>query len=177
DRLAQSVPDSANVDLVPAFSGLGAPWWDPHAEAAVTGLGLGTSQAHVARAAFDSIVLQVADVLDAADRASSTPVRTVMVDGGSSRNDWLMQQQADLSGRTIVRSHIAELSAMGVAHLAGLGCGLWDEATLNRISGEGTRFTPSIPAQAAELRRDRWLTAVARSRFATRSPTRSPVTV
>ena len=165
DRLAQSVPDSHNVDLVPAFSGLGAPWWDPQAEAALTGLGLGTVQAHVARAAFDSIVLQVADVLAAADRASRTPISTVLVDGGSSRNDWLMQQQADMSQRSIVRSSVAELSATGVAHLAGLGCGLWSPESLAAILAGGTRFEPEASAAAVGVRRDRWLRAVARARF------------
>jgi glycerol kinase len=165
DRLAQSVGDSNGVDLVPAFSGLGAPWWDPQAEAAITGLGLGTTQAHVARAAFDSIPLQVTDVLDAAERAARTPIATVMVDGGSSRNDWLMQQQANLSGRTILRSPIAELSAMGVAHLAGLGCGVWTAHTLAALQTEGTRFEPGVPASEAQSRRDRWARAVTRSRF------------
>jgi glycerol kinase len=165
DRLAQSVDDSNGIDLVPAFSGLGAPWWDPHAEAAITGLGLGTTQAHVARAAFDAIVLQVTDVLDAASRAATTPITAVMVDGGSSRNDWLMQQQADLSGRRIVRSAIAELSAMGVAHLAGLGCGLWTAQSLAAVRTAGTRFQPVRSSAEVEIRRAQWLRAVDRSRF------------
>jgi glycerol kinase len=165
DRLAQSVEDSNNVDLVPAFSGLGAPWWDPQAEATITGLGLGTTQAHVARAAFDSIALQVTDVLEAAARAARTPITTVMVDGGSSRNDWLMQQQANLSGRSILRSSVAELSAMGVAHLAGLGCGVWTPQSLAALHSEGSRFEPAISHSEAQSRRDRWARAVSRSRF------------
>jgi glycerol kinase len=165
DRLAQSVDDSNGIDLVPAFSGLGAPWWDPQAEAVIAGIGLGTTQAHVARAAFDSIVLQVTDVLDAAARAARTPIDTVMVDGGSSRNDWLMQQQADLCGRSILRSATAELSAMGVAHLAGLGCGVWTAQTLSDMDTVGTRFEPSIAYDAAQSRRRQWLHAVDRSRF------------
>jgi glycerol kinase len=165
DRLAQSVDDSNGIDLVPAFSGLGAPWWDPQAQAVITGLGLGTTQAHVARAAFDSIVLQVSDVLDAAARAARTPINTVMVDGGSSRNDWLMQQQANLCGRSILRSATAELSAMGVAHLAGLGCGIWTAQTLGALDTAGTRFEPAVAREAAQSRRARWLHAVDRARF------------
>lgn len=165
DRLAQSVTDSHNVDLVPAFSGLGAPWWDPQAQAAITGIELGTAQAHVARAAFDSIVLQVADVLDAADRASGEAVRTVLVDGGSSRNNWLMQQQADVAGRDVVRSAVAELSASGAAHLAGLGAGIWTEEDLAAFSPKRTVFTPDLDSRASAARRDRWTRAVNRSRF------------
>lgn len=165
DRLAQSVLDSNNVDLVPAFSGLGAPWWDGQAQAAITGIELGTVQAHVARAAFDSIVLQVADVLSAADHASGSPIDTVLVDGGSSRNDWLMQQQADLGQRNIVRSSIAELSATGAAHLAGIGCGVWTEADVAALARPRTLFHPSLDLEAVRARRTRWLRAVQRARF------------
>jgi len=173
DRLAQSVTSSAGVTLVPAFSGLGAPWWDDRAQATLTGFQLGTSQAEVARAAFESIPLQIEDVLWFADQSCGARIATVLADGGPSRNDWLMQLQADLSQRTVERSDVAELSATGVAHLAGLGIGLWSPDDVAALPRHRTVFTPRMsPTDAAALR-THWLAAVASARGL--QPERTPV--
>jgi len=151
------------VDLVPAFSGLGAPWWDEGATAVLSGFELGSSRAALARAAVESIALQVEDVLVAAESAGR-PLTTVLADGGPSSNDWVMQLQADLSGRTVVRSSVPELSAVGVAHLAGITAGVWDEAAVRSLPRATASFAPVIPPEDAAARRTRWLTALARAR-------------
>lgn len=164
DQLARTVDDAHGVALVPAFAGLGAPWWDAAATAVLTGFDLGTTPAHLARAAFESIVLQIDDVLRAAEALTGRPIDTILADGGPSRNDWLMQQQADLGGRTVARSTVAELSALGVAHLAGLSIGLWTPARLESVRPARFSFTGSADPLPAERRRARWLEAVARAR-------------
>ncbi len=161
--LGQASPAST-VDLVPAFAGLGAPWWDENAVAVLSGFDLGTPRAAIARAAVESIVLQIEDVLVAAD-GSGARVQWILADGGPSSNDWLVQLQADLSQRGVVRSDVAELSALGVAHLAGIGAGLWDDKQLAAKPRDVAVFRPEIDADAATARRARWLQAVARSRY------------
>ncbi|BDI21547.1 FGGY family carbohydrate kinase [Herbiconiux sp. L3-i23] len=160
--LAADAQPSA-VDLVPAFSGLGAPWWDERATAVLTGFELGTSRAAIARAAVESIPLQIEDVLVEADDAAGR-VDTILADGGPSSNDWLVQLQADLSQRTVVRSGIAELSALGAAHLAGIASGVWSADDVDALPRSSDTFTPILGADAASERRARWLGAVSRSR-------------
>ncbi|SEE67354.1 FGGY family carbohydrate kinase [Ruania alba] len=173
ELLGVSVPDLATlaadasdggVDLVPAFSGLGAPWWDTAAQAALTGMTLGTGRAEVARAAVDAVVLQIEDVL-AAVAGAGTPVTTVLADGGGSGNDWLMQHQADLSGRQVHRARVSDLSALGAAHLAGDVAGLWADAP-PAPAGQGGPdiFTPRLDPTRADARRQRWAAAVGRAR-------------
>ena len=165
EALAQSVPDSGGVMLVPAFTGLGAPYWKPDARGTLTGLTRGTTLAHIARAALESIAFQSAALLQAMSRdavaAGAQPVTELRVDGGACVNDMLMQFQADLLGITVVRPAVTETTALGAAYLAGLSCGVFasrDElASLWRAE---RRFEPSRSASAAAALMDRWEHAV-----------------
>ena len=163
--LGQSAPDTQGVDFVPAFAGLGAPWWDENAVALITGLGLGTTPAHIARAAFESVALQTEDLFAAVESRLGTTIHTVLADGGPSQNDWLMQIQADLSGRRVERSNVAEISATGAAHLAGIGCGFWTTEECAILPRDRSPFERTISGEAAEVRRASWHAAIARSRF------------
>jgi glycerol kinase len=125
DALAASVPDTAGVHVVPAFVGLGAPHWDPHARGAILGLTRGSGRAHIARATLESIAFQCRDVLEAMAQDRGEPFREVRVDGGAAANDLLMQMQADLLGVPVVRPKITETTALGAAYLAGLATGFW----------------------------------------------------
>ncbi|KJQ52881.1 FGGY family carbohydrate kinase [Microbacterium sp. SA39] len=160
DGLARTVSDSGGVDIVPAFAGLAAPWWDERATGIVSGLQLGSDRARVARAAFESIALQIEDVLSAAEREGGRQFARVLADGGPSRNPWLMQLQADLSGRTVARHDGADLSALGAARLAALAAGVAEEPT---EAASHSEFVPD-PAADAAPRRARWSAAVARAR-------------
>ncbi|MDA1004791.1 MAG: glycerol kinase GlpK, partial [Chloroflexi bacterium] len=126
EALAASVPDAGGVVFVPAFTGLGAPDWDPHARGALLGLTRGTTRAHIARAALEAIALSSAELIAAMDADLPTPVSELRVDGGASANDLLMQLQADVAGVTVVRPRNAETTALGAAFLAGLGAGVWE---------------------------------------------------
>jgi glycerol kinase len=165
DELARLAADAASegVCLVPGFNGLGAPYWDLDAVGLLAGFTLGTSRAAVARAALESIPHQVTDVLEAIDR-SVGQVRELFTDGGPTRNDGLMQLQADLAGRPVLRSHTAELSALGCAHLAGLGTGLWDRKALDALPRARDRFEPELAAEERTAQRQTWRRAVARAR-------------
>lgn len=165
DVLAQSVPDSAGVNLVPAFSGLGAPWWDAKAKSVLVGFGPGTGRAHLARAAFESIPFQVEDALERADAISGVRIETVLADGGPTRNNWLMQRQADLSGRRVERSDVAELSVSGAAHLAGITAGFWSEQDVAALPRRRSVFQPAGEEASRRASRMEWGRAVARSRF------------
>jgi glycerol kinase len=161
--LAEAAPADAGIDLVPAFAGLGAPWWDENAQAVVIGLGRGSGAADLARAGAESIPLQIEDVLAAAD-ADGARIDRILVDGGPAGNDWLMQLQADLSQRDVVRPDVAALSALGVAHLAGVQAGLWTDADVLALPRTSTEFTPGLDADRSRRRRQRWLAAVAAAR-------------
>ena len=161
--LAATVPDSRGVQIVPAFGGLGAPWWDPTAVATATGFSFGMTRAPFARAALDSIAHQIADVLNAV-RASGAPVERLLVDGGPTRNDQLMQFEADMIAAPVERTSVAELSAMGVAHLAGVSAGLFTLECLGRIDRGAERFTPRLSAEDRSAHRRAWGAALARAR-------------
>ncbi|TCN38335.1 glycerol kinase [Kribbella orskensis] len=154
---------SDGVQLVPGFTGLGAPWWDGSAVGLVSGLTLGATPAQLARAAVESIACQVEDVLAAVD-ALGTPVTTVLADGGASADDSLMQLQADLSGRVVRRSADGQLSANGAARMAGLGCGLWTEAELPGLTPAYDDFRPALDPGLRARRLAEWHDAVDRSR-------------
>ncbi len=162
-RLAATAPDTRGVCVVPAFGGLGAPWWDASAVGTVTGFTFGVTRAPFARAALDSIAHQIADVLDAV-RASGAPVERLLVDGGPTRNDQLMQFEADMVGVPVERTDVAELSAMGVAHLAGVAAGLFTMEGLSRLDRGGRAFTPSRAPEDRLSERKAWAHAVARAR-------------
>ena len=165
DALARTVDSSDGVNIVPAFAGLGAPWWDEQAEAAITGFNLGTAGAHLARAAFESIALQIEDVLTAAQESTATHIGSVLADGGPTANTWLMQLQADLSQRTVLRSTVADLSALGVAHLAAIQSGLCTGEEVHAFPRDRSEVVPGIPAAEADQRKLSWSTAVARARW------------
>src|SRR4030095_8812733 len=114
------------VYLVPAFAGLGAPHWDPYARGTIVGITRGTTAAHIARAAVESIAFQVADLLDAVQADSGIALSELRVDGGAASNDALLQCQADLLGVAVVRPEVTETTALGAAYLAGLAVGFWD---------------------------------------------------
>jgi glycerol kinase len=165
EALARSVDSTDGVYLVPAFVGLGAPHWDPFARGLIAGITRGTTRAHIARATLEAIAFQTRDVLDAMERESGITLRELRVDGGAARNDLLMQLQADLIGRPVVRSAIAETTALGAAYLAGLGTGVWKG--LDDIAGRwraDRTFEPAIKASEREERYERWRRAVERAK-------------
>ena len=145
EPLAASVADSDGVYFVPAFTGLGAPHWDPYARGTLIGLTRGTTRAHVARAALDGIAYQVADVLTAMQADAGIPVTELRVDGGAAANDLLMQFQADLLGVPVVRPRQLESTAQGAAYLAGLAVGYWqDDAEIRSLWKVDRVFEPSM---------------------------------
>jgi glycerol kinase len=165
EALARSVPDTGDVYFVPAFTGLGTPHWDPEARGAIVGLTRGSTAAHIARAALESIAFQSAEVLDAMQADAAHPLIELRVDGGATGNDLLMQFQADLLGVDVVRPKVTETTALGAAYLAGLGCGYWSsDAEVTANWQVGRRYTPGPGRDAAQARRARWARAVERAR-------------
>ncbi|MFD1710474.1 glycerol kinase GlpK [Ottowia sp. GY511] len=165
EALAASVPDTGDVFLVPAFTGLGAPDWDGRARGTLVGLTRGSTRAHIARAALEAIALQSADMFGAMSRDAGLPLTELRVDGGASRNDLLMQLQADLLGVPVVRPQVTETTALGAAYLAGLAVGVWSGG--DAIAAQWAvdrRFAPRLPEHARLARIARWREAVARSR-------------
>jgi glycerol kinase len=145
EAMAASVADTGGVYLVPAFAGLGAPHWDPHARGTIVGLTRGTTRAHMARAALEGIALQVMDVLKAMEGDSGIRLKELRVDGGASANNLLMQLQADLLGVPVVRPRVNETTALGAAYLAGLAVGFWkNQAEIAKQWQTDRRFTPSM---------------------------------
>jgi glycerol kinase len=165
ESLAASVPDCGGVYLVPAFAGLGAPHWDQYARGTITGLTRGTTSGHIARAALEGIAFQVADVLEVMREDSGIKLAELRVDGGASANNLLMQFQADILGVSVVRPKVVETTALGAAYLAGLAVGFWkDRATVEKGWQLDRRFEPSMSADEAAQRRQRWADALKRSR-------------
>jgi len=164
EALANSVLDSDGVFVVPAFTGLGAPHWDPRARGAIVGLTRGTTRAHIARAALESIAFQSADVLEAMENDAGMTLKELRVDGGATANDLLMQFQADLLGVPVVRPKVLETTALGAAYLAGLTVDLWksrEEIAANWR--EDRRFEPRMEPGKREELRARWKAAVERA--------------
>ena len=165
EPLARSVPDNGDIYVVPAFAGLGAPHWDPHARGMIIGITRGTKSGHIARASLESIAYQVADLLEAMQQDSGIALSQLRADGGAARNDTLMQFQADLLGIPIVRPANTETTSLGAAFLAGLAIGFWK----SREEIEGfwqidRQFEPQCPtAQMAGLRA-RWHEALSRAK-------------
>ncbi len=161
EQLARSVPDSGGVMLIPAFTGLGAPWWEADARGTLFGMTRGTNRAHIAHAALDAIALQCADVLGAMQQDAPVPLTELRVDGGAARNDLLMQRQADLLGVPVVRPRQTETTALGAAYLAGLGCGLWaNQDVIASHWKQDQRFEPQLDSSARAAILDRWQAAV-----------------
>jgi len=164
ESLAASVDDNGGVTMVPAFAGLGAPYWDPEARGAIYGLTRGTTQAHLARAALEGIAMQVTDVIEAMRNDVNHALVQMKVDGGASANQLLMQIQADFCGLTISRSKNLESTALGAAMLAGLGAGIWQsQEQLKQLWELDSEFLPKIDAKNIELARATWLDAIRRT--------------
>jgi glycerol kinase len=165
EALARSVPDSGGVYLVPAFAGLGAPHWDPYARGTIVGITRGTTAAHIARAAVESIAFQVADLLEAVQDDSGIPLSELRVDGGAAVNDAMLQLQADLLGVPVVRPRVTETTALGAAYLAGLAVGVWDSAaTVSKQWQVDKRFEPALSREVAARRRAEWRQALERAK-------------
>ena len=162
--LAQSVPDTGGVYLVPAFVGLGAPYWDPYARGTLVGITRGTSRAHVARAALEAIAYQSRDVLDTMRREAGVPLTTLRVDGGAAANDFLCQFQADVLGVEVLRPSVTETTGLGAAYLAGVGAGLWKSGDLGGRWKLEREFTPTMSPAAREAGYVGWRRAVERAR-------------
>jgi glycerol kinase len=164
EPLAATVLDNGGVYIVPAFAGLGAPHWDPHARGAIVGLTRGSSRAHLARAALESIAFQSADLLDAMQKDAGERLSELRVDGGAAANDLLMQFQADILGVPVVRPKVLETTALGAAYLAGLHTGVW--SSREEIAAqwqEQRRFEPRMARADAAALLSRWHDAVGRS--------------
>ncbi len=163
--LAASVPDSGGVVVVPAFTGLGSPWWDPYARGTIIGITRGTTAAHIARAVVESIAFQVRDAVEAMSLAAGTPIADLRVDGGASVMDLLLQLQADQLGVAVRRPADQETTALGAAYLAGLAEGVWPSLDAIAQAWQLDRvFEPAPPTPQVEAAHQSWLRAVDRSR-------------
>ncbi len=162
EEIARRTPDTLGVYVVPAFVGLGAPYWDPGARGAIVGLTRGVERKHIIRATLESLAYQTRDVVDTMVAESGKPLRTLRVDGGASQNDFLMQFQADLLGAEVDRPEIIETTATGAAFLAGLGIGFWKStAELERVRKVDRIFRPKGKREDVERRYGGWKRAVA----------------
>ena len=170
ESLANSVADNGGIYFVPAFVGLGAPHWDSLARGSILGLTRGSTAAHIARAALESIAYQVADLTEAIETDTHTALTELRVDGGASANDTLMQFQADILGVPVVRPALTESTALGAAYLAGLAAEVWrDPEEIGTLPLDHRRFEPRMPRSQARELRQRWNEAVLRSQAWERS--------
>ena len=164
EGMAASVESAENVMFVPAFTGLGAPHWDPYASGMIIGIQRSTQIGHIARAALESIAFQVADVLQAMERDTQHPLHELRVDGGAAANDILMQFQADLLQRPVRRPAVLESTAMGAAYLAGLAVNFWSSTDeIASLRGPDTLFEPKAVRKEMEARQAKWRDAVKRA--------------
>jgi glycerol kinase len=165
EALARSVPDTDDVYFVPAFTGLGSPWWDPYARGTIVGITRGTTRAHLARAVVEAMAFQTRDVVDAMCEAAGHPVAALRADGGASAMDLLLELQADQLGVPVARPVVQETTALGAAYLAGLAEGVW--SSLGEVASQWAldrEVTPGDDRAAADAAHARWLAAVDRSR-------------
>ena len=161
EALARSVSSTDGVYLVPAFAGLGAPHWNPHARGTVFGITRGTTAAHYARAALDSIAYQTMDVLKAMEADAGIGIPELRVDGGATANNLLMQFQSDILGVGVVRPKVTETTALGAAYLAGLAVGYW--SSTDDVQGQwqlDQRFVPAMPAAEVQANIKGWQRAI-----------------
>jgi glycerol kinase len=168
-ELAARVADSGGLYLVPAFVGLGAPYWNDAARGVISGLTRNSTAAHLARATVESIAYQVRDVFDVMQAESGADLQVLLADGGASRNTMLMQFQADIIGRPLLRSAAADASALGASYLAGLAVGIWrtlDE--IERLPRPRDLFEPRLSALDRATLYSGWQTAVARATLGTK---------
>ena len=164
ERLAYSVPDNGGVYFVPAFVGLGAPYWDPYARGSITGLTRATTKAHMVRATLEAMAYQTADVLAVMEQEVNAPVSSLKVDGGASANTFLLQFQADVTGKQIVRPACIETTALGAACLAGLAVGVYDSLdAIRAIYRPDAQFDAQMPRQQRDALYNGWKRAVGRT--------------
>ena len=162
---AQKVADTGGVYLVPAFTGLGAPYWDMYARGCIVGITRGTKREHIIRAAQESIAYQVADLVEAMEHDTKLPLTSLKADGGASRDKFLMQFQADILGKTVCRPIVRETTALGAAYLAGLAVGVWqDRAEIKKLWACDTEFSPQMADDKRQQLLTDWRRAVAHSR-------------
>ena len=164
EAIANSVSDNGNVYLVPAFTGLGAPYWDMYSRGTIVGLTRGTGRAHIVRAALESIAYQSADVITAMAGDSGMRSTVLRVDGGASANNFLMQFQADILGCHVLRPKVIETTAMGAAMLAGRAVGVWTDAELSALQATDREFTPNMDDATRVGLLRQWQRAIERSR-------------
>ena len=164
EALAASVPDTGGVYFVPALTGMGAPYWDQYARGSITGISRGTTAAHIARAALEGIAFQTLDIVEAMQRDAGIPLRELKVDGGASRNNLMMQFQADILDTPVIRPRNPETTALGATYLAGLAVGYWDSVeTIRRQWIVDSTFTPTPDRQRVEQAVKGWRVAVGRT--------------
>lgn len=164
EELAASVPDNGGVYFVPALTGLGAPYWDQYAKGCVYGISRGTTAAHIARAALEGIAFQTMDIVNAMQKDAGVSLAELKVDGGASRNDLLMQFQADILGTSVIRPKVTETTALGAAYLAGLAVGYWE--SIDHIKSQwavDAAFAPSASEETVSVLKDGWRDAVNRT--------------
>ena len=165
EELAVRVKDTGGVYVVPAFTGLGAPYWDADARGTITGITRGTTREHIVRASLESIAYRVSDIACAMERDSGIKIARLAVDGGASANDFLMQFQADILNCATVRPDYAETTALGAGYLAGLASGYWESIEKLKASSKGAKvFTPSMDEKVREGLLDGWRRAVVKAR-------------
>jgi len=164
EELASSVPDNGGVYFVPALTGMGAPWWDQYATGTITGITRGTTAGHIARATLEGIALQVMDIVSAMEKDAAVSLKQIMVDGGASRNNLMMQFQADMLGADVIRPICTEATALGAAYLAGLAVGFWGSIEeLKTSKGIDRTFKPSMDREEAQKLKDGWMKAIRRT--------------
>ncbi len=165
EELARSVPDSNGVIVVPAFVGLGAPYWDPDTRGSILGITRGVNNAHIVRAALESIAYQSEDLLESMSADFGNPVELIKADGGATANSFLMQFQSDISGIPVLLPHISEITALGAAYVAGLQCGFWEN--MEEIEQKWIvkqRFEPQMNVKERKKRMEHWHKAVSATR-------------
>lgn len=162
-KYAEMVPDNGGVYVVPAFTGLGAPYWDMYARGLIIGITRGTQRQHIVRATLESIAYQVMDILEIMRQDTMLPLKSLRVDGGASANDFLMQFQSDILGITVERHSVIETTALGAAYLAGLAVGYWDKDTLKAGWKPDKTFTPQMTQDQRSQLAQRWHQAVKRA--------------
>ena len=164
EALAASVPDNGGVYFVPALTGLGAPYWDQYAKGCISGLTRGTTAAHIARAALEGIAFQTMDRVEAMKRDAGVDLKELKVDGGASRNNLLMQFQANVLSTNVIRPKVTETTALGAAYLAGLAVGYWESIeAVKQQWQEDVLFSPTISVDEAAALKDAWKEAVGRT--------------
>ena len=164
EKLAKSVPDNGGVYFVPALTGLGAPYWDQYAKGSLYGISRGTTAGHIARAALEGIAFQTMDIVKAMEKDAGCALKELKVDGGASRNNLLMQFQADVLGTSVIRPKVTETTALGAAYLAGLAVGYWD--SIDHIKsqwGVEKEFTPQADEETVNALKEGWADAIRRT--------------